>query len=115
MDTTIQKSSSGINYFKTIKVQTFLLAFLTFIAYIPAIRAGFIWDDEVITSQQGWFGTLEGLWKIWTQPIGHYWPMFYTSFWLEYPLWGNLAMGYHLTNILIHAVNTILIWTILQR
>ncbi len=115
MDTTIQNSPTKIDDFNSIKAKSLLLVFLIMLAYIPAIRAGFIWDDDVITSQQGLFGTLEGLWKIWTHPIGHYWPMFYTTFWLEHPLWGNLAMGYHLTNVLLHAVNAILLWTILRR
>lgn len=114
MDTLTQKKSpTWIDQFNTIKAKVFFLAFLTLVAYMPAIRAGFIWDDDVITAPHGIVAS--GLWKIWTHPVGHYWPMFFTTFWLEHHLWGNAAMGYHLTNVLLHIIDSILLYTILRR
>ena len=59
-----------------------------------------------------------GLWNIWFSPAdiereGHYWPVVYTSFWLEHKLWGPDPRGYHAVNVLLHLVNVLLIWRLL--
>ena len=45
----------------------------------------------------------------------HYWPLLYTTFWLEHKLWGFAPAGYHIVNILIHFANTALLWRLLRR
>ena len=45
----------------------------------------------------------------------HYWPLTYTSFWLEHKLWGLNPAGYHLVNVLVHLANTLLVWRLLKR
>jgi len=92
---------------------------LALAAYGPALRCGFIWDDDVSILDNPNLQTLSGLWRIWSDPHhtpqGHYWPIVYTSFWVEHRLWGLNALGYHLTNILLHAANAALLWRILKR
>jgi tetratricopeptide (TPR) repeat protein len=39
----------------------------------------------------------------------------FSSFWVEYHLWGLHALGYHLVNVLLHALNAILVWRLLRR
>ena len=46
---------------------------------------------------------------------GHYWPVLYTTFWVEHKLWGFYPLGYHVVNILIHFANTVLLWRLLVR
>ena len=46
---------------------------------------------------------------------GHYWPLVYTTFWLEHKLWGFDPTGYHIVNVLLHLANTLLVWHLLQR
>ena len=96
-----------------------LLALLVVVSYYPALMAGFIWDDVIFTSAKP---VLEwsGIWDIWSNPRslkleGHYWPVVYTSFWLEHKLWGLDATGYHATNILLQGVNTLLLWRLMWR
>jgi len=78
----------------------------TMIVYIPALYAGYVWDDQALTAN--WLiRSPAGLMKIWTMPQlnlyeSHYWPMVYSSFWLEYRLWGLQPYGYHLNNVLLH-------------
>ena len=86
--------------------------------YFPAFFAGFVWDDEIITEAvvQDW----SGLWHIYFSPSdiereGHYWPLVYTTFWLEHKLWGYDPTGYHVVNILLHLVNTLLLWRLIAR
>ena len=59
-----------------------------------------------------------GLWHIWFSPAeieneAHYWPLVYTTFWLEHKLWGYVPAGYHAVNVLLHLANTLLLWRLL--
>ena len=95
------------------------LCALVFAALFPALFGGFVWDDAVL----GYSRTLRewsGLWRIWFEPGNiasehHYWPVTYTSFWLEDKLWGLNAFSSHLVNILLHLANTLLLWQLLTR
>jgi protein O-mannosyl-transferase len=96
-----------------------LFIFITIVVYIPALFAGFIWDDDAAYSNP-LLSSANGLWKIWIVPQAnflelHYWPLVYTSFWFEHQLWGTNPIGYHLINILLHAFNAVLLWFILRK
>ncbi len=100
------------------------LGLLTALSYLPATRAGFIWDDVIITTLPA-VREWGGLWRLWFDPggaylhgdvgEGHYWPLTYSSFWLEHKLWGFSPVGYHVVNLLLHFVNTLLLWRLLLR
>ena len=88
-------------------------------AYFPAFLAGFVWDDRIFTGAQA-VREWSGLWRIWFAPAeitneAHYWPLLYTTFWLEHKLWGYAPIGYHAVNVLLHAANTLLLWRLLAR
>jgi protein O-mannosyl-transferase len=95
------------------------LAAITVAAYLPALRGGFIWDDQEFVTNNTVLNHPEGLWKIWFDPATnrepHYWPMTYSSLWLDTQLWGVCPMTYHLTNVLLHALNAVLVWRLLRR
>ena len=92
---------------------------LVLLVYLPALLSvDFIWDDVVLGTDT--VRTLDGLRQIWFSPAdipaeGHYWPLTYTSFWLEHKLWGSIASGYHTVNVLLHLANTLLLWHLLRR
>ena len=44
-----------------------------------------------------------------------YYPLMYTSFWVEYHLWGLVPLGYHLVNLLLAGVAAVLVWRVLLR
>ena len=94
-------------------------AVLVVMSYAPALRGGFVWDD-VIFSEEPVIHAVSGLKSIWLSPAdirneGHYWPLVYTTFWLEHQLWGLRPAGYHAVNILLHLVNCLLLWRLLER
>ncbi len=94
-----------------------LLVVLTVAAYLPALRNGFIWDDDDNVTNNLPLRNLNGLQRIWLEPgaTQQYYPLTHTSFWLEYHLWGLNPTGYHTTNVLLHAFNAALLWLILRR
>ena len=88
----------------------------TLLAYLPALKAGFIWDDDghvTLPYLRSW----DGLFRIWFEPgaTQQYYPVLHSAFWLEYQLWGNSAFGYHLINILLHATAACLFGRLLHR
>ena len=95
----------------------FLLLLLTIAAYSSAFRCGFIWDDDDYVTRNQTLRDLEGLQRIWFEPgaTSQYYPLVHTSFWLEYHVWGLHAAGYHIDNVVLHALAAILLWNILRR
>ena len=99
--------------------QALALALLVAVSYLPALEAGFVWDDLIFVEEAA-VHDWSGLWSIWFSPAdiekeGHYWPIVYTSFWLEHKLWGLAPLGYHAVNVALHLVNVLLAWFLLQR
>ena len=88
------------------------------VSFYPALLAGFVWDDTIFKDApavQAW----SGLWDIWFSPgdierEGHYWPIVYTTFWLEHKLWGFDPFGYHFVNVLLYMANVLLLWRLLR-
>ena len=78
-----------------------------------------VWDDWIVFENdvlRGW----EGLATIWIRdrPIRgepHYWPVTYTSFWIENLIWGTHPVMTKATNIAIHSMNTAMVWQVLTR
>jgi len=86
-------------------------------AYIPALQAGFIWDDPAHITENTLLLDTNGLVRIWTEAGAHqqFYPLTLTIFWLEYQLWGLAPLGYHLVNILLHATAALLVWRLGRR
>ncbi len=93
------------------------LVTLTLLAYRPAWQAGFIWDDDAYVTENPAVQSPDGLKTIWLKPEAspQYYPMVFTTFWVECHLWKLRPLGYHLVNILLHAANAVLLWLVLRR
>jgi tetratricopeptide (TPR) repeat protein len=93
------------------------LILLTFLAYLPALHCGFIWDDNLYVTQNPMLTDAHGLHEIWfsAHTQSQYFPLVYTTFRLEHALWGLNPFGYHLINILLHGLNAALVWMVLRR
>jgi len=85
-------------------------------AYIPAMWAERIWDDDDYIQNNQTLRTLKGLKQIWTEPksIPQYYPLVHTTFWLEYHLWQLNPIGFHIVNIILHSFSAVLLWRILR-
>lgn len=93
------------------------LLLLTALAYLPIFSAGFIWDDPDYIVNNANLRTWAGLWRTWTDPLSlpQYYPLTYSTFWLEYHLWGLWAPGYHAINLMCHIATALLLRRLLQR
>jgi protein O-mannosyl-transferase len=93
------------------------LLVLTLVAYLPALGAGFVWDDNDYVTANATLRSLGGLARIWLQPgaVPQYYPLTFTTLWLDFQIGGLEPFGYHLVNVLLHAANAILAWRILVR
>ena len=92
-----------------------MLAAITIFAYHPAWHAGFVWDDDVYVIDNPLLTAADGLWRIWfsLDSPSQYFPLTYTTFYLEHALWGLNPLGYHLDNLLFHVANALLVWRVL--
>src|SRR5208282_2029879 len=94
-----------------------LIVVFVCLAYFPALRGGFVWDDEAYVTNNPLLTAPDGLTRIWfsTEPPSQYFPLTYTTFRIERVLWGLNPAGYHLVNLLLHAANALLVWRVLTR
>jgi tetratricopeptide (TPR) repeat protein len=86
------------------------------IVYQPAWHGGRIWDDDAhITRPE--LRSWGGLWRIWFElgATQQYYPLAHSAFWAQAQLWGDHLLGYHLVNIVLHALSSFLIVVILRR
>ena len=84
--------------------------------YIPVMAGGFVWDDHVYVYENREIvgeGLLARIW--WGTQAEQYYPLTQTTFWLEWRLWADHAPGYHVTNIVLHAIGSVLVWVLLRR
>lgn len=94
-----------------------LIVLMTFAAYIPAMRGGFIWDDDQYVTQNSLLIAPDGLIRIWLSldSPSQYFPLVYTMFRFERAIWGLNPLGYHIVNVLLHALSALLVWAVLRR
>ena len=93
-----------------------IVAALTFAAFLPVLRNGFVsWDDDKNFLENPHFRGL-GLnqlhWMWTTFHMGHYVPLTWMTLGADYSLWGMNPAGYHLTSLLLHAANSVIVYVL---
>src|SRR5262245_33105855 len=85
-------------------------------AYWPALHGPFVFDDHALLTINPLVAASDGLSRIWftTEPID-YWPVTNSAFWLEWRLWGAAPTGYHMTNLALHFLSSLLLWATLRQ
>ncbi len=96
-----------------------IISIITFAIYIPALQNGFVnWDDNVYVYDNQNIQTLGPDFFKWifsaeANPTWH--PLTLLTIGLDYSIWGLDPKGYHLTNIIFHIMNTILVFILSVR
>jgi hypothetical protein len=87
------------------------------VCFLPALRSQFVlWDDDMNFTDNPFFrglSTSHLRWMFTTFHGGHYQPLSWVTLGLDYTLWGMNPLGYHLTNIALHAVNALLVYRLI--
>ena len=103
------------------RLATFLIAAallgLCLWVYFPALQGTWVWDDgEEIVRNAVIRGPLSALVGAWSAPSGpDYFPLKVTLQWIEWHLWGNSPLGYHLVSVGLHSLSALLLWRLLTR
>ena len=81
------------------------------------MHGGFVCDDAGDVENNTALNSWSGLWAIWTQPgvNAQYYPLTFTTFWLNHQVGGLSPLGYHLVNVILHSINALLLWRILRN
>ncbi len=92
------------------------LALVAIAAFIPALDNGFVdWDDHQNflknPSYRG-LGVAQVKWAWSTFWLGVYQPMTWLLFEAQYVFWGLDPRGYHLTSLLLHAANAVVLYVL---
>ncbi len=87
-----------------------------FFVYWPALNGSFLWDDNLDITENLALRDLAGLWRIWfAPPTLDYYPLKFTVQWVQWQLWGTHVLGYHVTNVVLHALGALLLWRVFAR
>ena len=104
----------------------FALVLWTGLIYFRAIPHPFVYDDlpqilhnpliQNLGSTLGYFRNgVEFNTDFNGQPGKFYRPLFYLSLWADYAAWGSNPAGFHLTNIVLHGLNGILVFLLARE
>jgi len=97
----------------------FIAGLICLLIYLPALRCGFVnVDDPDYVLNNPLIRNLDPatLVSVFTRShLGWWMPLTWISLAIDYRIWGVNPLGYHLTNILLHAVNVVLVVLIADR
>ena len=93
---------------------------LTFALFVPAIRYEFVgFDDspyvEANPMVRNGFSAEAVRWAWTTRHMGYWAPLLWTSYQADATVWGPEPRGFHLTNVILHALNAGLLFWLLRR
>ena len=92
------------------------LVVLTWAAHWPALAARTIWDDDIQVFANPFVQAFDGLRHFWfTVDATDYYPVTFTTHWLEWRVFGDAPAGYHAVNVALHAASAIVLWRVLAR
>ena len=92
---------------------------VTLSVFVIAVTNGWVsWDDDVTLVTNTRFrglGWMQLRWMFTTFYMGHYQPLSWLTFAIDYLLWGMDPFGFHLTNVVLHGLNAVLVFLLSFR
>lgn len=101
----------------------FLFLAISFLSYFNILSNQLFYDDEELIYKNYYIQNLSNFPKYFSENMiagagktsNMYRPLLLTSFAIDYSIWKNSPIGYHLTSILLHGINGFLIFILLQK
>lgn len=97
---------------KSIYIASGLLLVVVLLCYANALPNGFVFDDHVNLQNNP---LLRKIGNVPELLVSGFRPLREISYAVDFALWGEVPFGFHLTNILIHAANTLLVFLLIRR
>lgn len=97
-----------------------LLVIVAVLVYLSALRNGFVFDDTfTITNNYlicSWSKFTSLFTKEYFAASGElsYRPVVTLSYFIDYSIWQNNPLGYHITNVLFHTINTVILFLLIK-
>ncbi len=98
-----------------------ILGIISFGIYANSLQNQFVFDDESVVVNNTSIQSLSNIPKYFTadegfhKVIGRYYrPVVSTTYAIDYAIWGLKPFGFHLTNILIHLISSLLLFSVLK-
>ena len=105
-----------ISVLKNKYIAALIIFVFSFLIYLPSLRSDFVWDD-VIEIKKNYFkfektNLLNRIFpeKTAKKSSGYYRPLTYFTLGYDYKIWDNNPFGFHLTNILLNSIASILVF-----
>jgi len=102
--------------FKNRYLAAFILFIFSFLIYLPSLQNNFVWDD-VIEIKKNYFkfektSLVKSIFpeKSAKKKKGYFRPVTYLTLGYDYKIWGDNPFGFHLTNVLLNSISTILLF-----
>jgi len=107
------------------RYQIAVICVLTALAYSNTFGNEFVFDDKVLIEGNTFIRDLGNIPNVFLSDffrrsimekggIGYYRPVVTLSYMLDYMLWGPNPAGYHLTNLIFHLLNTVLVYLVVD-
>jgi hypothetical protein len=105
-----------------------IIAAVAFLVWSAGLTLGFFLDDlnnleRAMDAAWSWEGLARGftvfdprtigIWCLEREPLHYFRPLFVASLKIDYAIWGLTPFGFHLTNLLLHVVNALLVHRLL--
>lgn len=111
----IETPASGKSFSIDEKWIPAILSILVFASYIPIWQNSFVWDDKPYITINDFVKNFD-IKSIFTEyVVGNYHPLTVLSLAIEYALVGEKTWLYHLDNLILHVLNSWLVFKIIQR
>ena len=98
------------------KILTFIIIFISVLLYLNTLSNVFVYDDAYVITENYFIKSWGNLPKLFTRdylPLSgelSYRPVVTLTYFIDYAVWRLNPLGYHLTNIILHAVNVFLFY-----
>ncbi len=95
------------------------LGLLVVLAFMPALDSGLVdWDDDDLLVHNTRYRTLDSenlQWMFTTSYAGHFQPLTWLSYTLDWTLWQREWFGYHFTSVMLHALAAVAFYAVMRR
>lgn len=110
------KFSNSLTY-QNIRIIFIFLAvfFITFFCYQNTLNNGFVWDDISYIVENTYITRLSWdniYWMFTNFYISNWHPLTWLSLAFDYALFGHTPWGYHLSNMILHSLNSVLVFVL---